>query len=135
MMSPGSQAEVSTPGAVLSPVRRKGQPIRLGAERRWRNRSRMMARTSSALALAKRISCPPWPAHHPAGIAEGAEDVLPLGVRQRDRRGGRRLGRRDRGLQVPPGDLQRRTWREDDRACQVGPVRLGEATEAVIKYL
>jgi hypothetical protein len=46
--------------------------------------------------------------------------------------GGTKLAGRCRALHLL---LQRRTWREDDRACQVGPVRLGEATEALIKYL
>ena len=56
-------------------------------------------------------------AQHPAGLAQDAEDVLPLGVGQRDRRGGRR--RRPAtaaGLQVAERDLQRRARREDDRA-------------------
>ena len=47
--------------------------------------------------------------HHPAGLAEGAEDVLPLGLGQRHRRGGRLWGLRDSGLQVAEEDLQRRT--------------------------
>ena len=29
----------------------------------------------------------PWSAHYPARLAEGAEDVLALGVGERDRRG------------------------------------------------
>ena len=38
------------------------------------------------------------PAHHPAGLAEGTEDVLPLGVGQRDRLGSWQGLRRPRAL-------------------------------------
>ena len=59
--------------------------------------------------------------HHPAGLAEGAEDVLPLGVGQRHRRGSRlwslRLGR----LQVPEGHRDDGSVGTDQMLVEVCP--------------
>src|SRR6266478_4204326 len=45
-------------------------------------------------------------AQHPAGLAESADDMLPLRVSQRDCRGGRFLNCRGRGLQVAERNLK-----------------------------
>src|ERR1700720_2983015 len=49
---------------------------------------------------------PLWTSHHPAGYAQDAEDMLPFGVGQRDRRTVRPIRGRGSGLQVVRRDVQ-----------------------------